>query len=147
MKMKLACGLVILSMSAIFYPAVAQAAEEDLVKQTLRITKHTKDVNQTCPKDTQKYFVVKAFIRKGSPGHFAGRSTARIMLRGGVLMKATGDIVSPNEREVDFFFYPRNRGAKVKLSSPKNRLTVVTSSKNVKVVVRALDSDCLEQTR
>ena len=147
MKMKLACGLTILSLFAIFYPTAVQAAEEDFVKQTLRITKHTKDVNQTCPKDTQKYFVVKAFIRKGSPGHFGSNARATILLTTGVRLKSTGDVVGPKFREADFFFYPRNRGAKVKLSSPKNRLTVATSSKDSKVVVRALDSDCLEKGR
>lgn len=144
---KATLSFIILFIAVLLAPQSAQGVEEDLVKQTLRITKHTKDVNQTCPKDTQKYFVVKAFIRKGSPGHFGQNAHARILLTSGVRLKSTGDVVSPKFREADFFFYPRNRGAKVKLSSPKNRITVATSSKDAKVVVRALDSDCLEKGR
>lgn len=117
-----------------------------VVTRNLRITKYSGDVNQRCPKDTQKYFIVKAFVAKGSPGYFDGRSIGKILLTTGVLMKVNGDIVS-KQREVEFFFYPKNRGAKVKLSSAKNRVTVVASSKNVDVTVSRLDSDCLEISR
>ena len=53
---KATLSFIILFIAVLLAPQSAQGVEEDLVKQTLRITKHTKDVNQTCPKDTQKYF-------------------------------------------------------------------------------------------
>jgi len=118
-----------------------------VVTRNIRITQYSRDINQTCPRKTQKYFVVKAFVSKGSPGYFVGGAKSTIVLLGGHQLRAGGDIVPPKQREADFFFYPKSRGAKVKLASAKNRVTVVVSSKNVDVTVGRLDSDCLERSR
>lgn len=114
-----------------------------VVTQNLRITKYSDDVNQTCPTGSQKIFIVKAFVKE-SPGYFAGYSFGEIVLRSDLQLNTDGYLVPPNQREDDFFFYPQNRGAKVKLSSAENSITVVTSSENVAVTVGALDSDCME---
>lgn len=118
-----------------------------VVTQNLRITKYSSDVNQACPAGAQKLFIAKAFVKKGMPGYFAGYSFGEIVLRSDLQLNADGYRVPPNQREDDFFFYPQNRRAKVKLSSAENSITVVTSSENVDVIVGALDSDCLEMAQ
>lgn len=123
------------------------ARSQCVVTQNLRITTYSGDVNQACPAGTQKLFIVKAFVEKGTPGYFAGYSFGEIVLRSDLQLNTDGYIVPPNQREDDFFFYPQNRGAKVKLSSAENSVTVVTSSENVDVTVGALDSDCLEMAQ
>lgn len=121
------------------------ARADCVVKQNVRIDNYATGVNQVCPEGSQKLFILKAFVLQGSPGYFAGRGNAEIVLRSDLQLNTDGYVVPRADREVDFFFYPKNRGAKVKKTGLENSANLVLSSKNVEVELGELSSDCLEE--
>lgn len=120
------------------------ARADCVVKQSFPVTAFDDNVNQVCPEGSQKMFMLRAFVRKGSPGYFAGHGSATTTLMSGRQLTANGYVVPPKSRENDFFIYPSRRGAKVDKSAT-NSITLVLSSKNVQVDLGALSSDCIEE--
>jgi hypothetical protein len=121
------------------------ARKDCVVKQNLRIESYAPGVNQVCPEGTQKLFMLKTFVTQGSPGYFAANGNAEIVFRSDRQLNADGYVVPPRYRENDFYFYPPNRGAKVKKTGLENSVNLVLSSKNVEVELGELSADCTEE--
>jgi hypothetical protein len=121
------------------------AKKDCVVTRNLRIEHYATGVNRVCPEGSQKLFMLKTFITKGSAGYFVENGNAEIVFRSDRQLNADGYVVPPHFRENDFYFYPPNRGAKVKKSGLENSVNLVLSSRNVTVELGELSADCTEE--